>query len=397
MPAEPPPLSPEIRAEPTIGGHRYVLPRRRLGAVGAVARTVALAAGIAVAGVLAFLGVRVAGVLNGGASWSAVMVPGFIAVFIVSIAVPAGRFALLAWAGHAEIEVRSGDLRCAERAGPVRRTRAIPGSEITRLEMRAAGSGVLRGIVALAGGESTKRPVVVGYPSDLLVGLTAALGDDLGVETSVDLDAKLVRPEPEGGVRGEPERPAPQPPKSSASVTRDGDAVSIELPPLGVRKGGKGLFSFAVLWNLICWPIAGGFAYVGVKDGATGALVASAFVALIFGGVGVWVTVEVVRMGRRRAFIDVVDGVLLISTRTPFGSRQRQWAREDVVSVKVGETGTEVNERAIRELQVRSRAPDGSEEKAGFLRERPDGELYWLASEIRAALGGRGGHPGTGV
>lgn len=405
------PLAPEIRVDPTVGGYRYVLPRRRLGKVGTIAGVIAVACAFAVVVPMGVIAVLVTGVLTGSSGWGSLLMPAVIGVFFLGLGLKVWRYAAGAAWGHAEIEVNAEGIRCVERVGPTRSARTIPGRSVRRLEMRA-GSGKLGdktattgpmhnlgGIVALCGDDMTKRPVVVGYPGEMLVGLCESLAQEVGVESGIDFNAKL-RPDDEeeddevaasasGGtptIDLDDTSTIPQPAASAATVTRDGGALSIELPPLGLRKGGKGMFSFAILWNLIVWPMAIGMLAVGVKTGAIGAIIAGAFILLVFCGIGVFVAVEVIRMGRRRAIIDVVEGALLITTRTPFGSRQRQWAREEIASIKAGPSGTEVNEKPILELQVHARRPDGSRQKHGFLSERPDDELRWIAGELRAAL-----------
>lgn len=392
------PLAPEIRVEPTIDATRYRLPRRRLGRVGRIAALVAFVAIGAVAVPLAALAFEIAAVLSGASAGGSLVVPGFVTVLFIAIGIPVCRLASIVAFGTAEVRVGRTALRCVDRAGPFRWSRSIPTAEIRELKMLSGPMPLRRhdrldepedlgGIVALCGEVGTKRSVVIGYPGDLLVGLSEAIGRSIGVPTSVDTRATLRRHDPEASP--EPELPAavPQPPGSTAILTRSGAEVSIALPPRGVVRGSKGLLTFAVVWNLVVWAMVGAGAIVVSSLNQPGwAAVGGALFLSLFVLIGLWSCVEVVRMGRRKAIIDVVGDTLLLTISTPLRSSQVRWTRDEIAAVRVGPSGTSINDRPVLELQVFARRPDGTRRKHGFFGERDDDELRWIAGEVVAAL-----------
>lgn len=89
-----------------------------------------------------------------------------------------------------------------------------------------------------------------------------------------------------------------------------------------------------------------------------------------------------VRAGRRTAVVDIVRDDLLITRRSVGDAVSRSWHRDEIDRVTVGPSGMEVNDSPVLELQVWPKVG----KKAGFFAERDDGELRWLAAEIRTAL-----------
>jgi len=180
------------------------------------------------------------------------------------------------------------------------------------------------------------------------------------------------------------ERPGP-PKGSQIKIDRFPDGLTIEIPPAGLWRGSQGLFFFAILWNgiigiitmCILGAIVGGDAK---RDNGIWAL--PAFLS-IFWLVGIGILLAALNMGRRKAAIAVTGGTLMVIQTGIFGSKQRDWEKGDVEAVRAGPSGMTVNDRPVLELQIF----DGGAGKFGMLAGRSNEELWWLAGELRAALG----------
>lgn len=158
---------------------------------------------------------------------------------------------------------------------------------------------------------------------------------------------------------------------------------TITVPPAGVWKGSQGLFFFSLLWcgfMMLFTSIMVG-SQVNGKDQERLPILAFLFVGL-FWAVGIGMLLSALNMGRRRAAIALVGGRLMTITSGLFGSKKRDWAVEEIVQVRVGPSGLEVNDRPVLELQIIG--PEGKE--VGMLSERDEDELKWLAWEIRQSL-----------
>ena len=181
------------------------------------------------------------------------------------------------------------------------------------------------------------------------------------------------------------ETPLPQPANSPITIERFSDGLTITVPPAGLGKGTHGLFAFAILWNGfmgVFTPLLliGVFSGKGVEKGA--ALIAPAVLSL-FWLVGIGILLGALNMGRRRAAIAVTGGALMVIQTGIFGTKQRQWVATEVRKICAGQSGMEVNDKPILELQIYGQSGG----KFGLLAGRADEELRWIASELRTALG----------
>ena len=66
--------------------------------------------------------------------------------------------------------------------------------------------------------------------------------------------------------------PLPHPVHPTPSFQRRPDGLTIPLPPVGLRKGSKGLFSFAIIWNgvILLFTVLAVLGMVGVLEGDDG-------------------------------------------------------------------------------------------------------------------------------
>lgn len=243
-------------------------------------------------------------------------------------------------------------------------------------------------------GRGMKRPLVLaaGYPNDLVERLALDLHDRVGRDVPLMLPAAgghgvattraSSERDPEALVTLEPagKPPRPQPTDSDARVDRRPGELTIEIPPAGLRRGSKGLFFFAIIWNVFITIFSLVWIPVWFSQSWPDKLVG--LFVLPFIAVGIALAVAVVNIGKRRTIIDVVGGTLLISRKSIFGVKQFQHDRSEIDSIDVGPSGMSVNDVPIRELQINLKAGGHT----GILSERRDTELKWIASELRAAL-----------
>jgi hypothetical protein len=89
-----------------------------------------------------------------------------------------------------------------------------------------------------------------------------------------------------------------------------------------------------------------------------------------------------VNSGKRRTAIAVAGDGLLIISDSIFGRKRREWLASQIDQIRCGDSGVEVNDVPLKELQIHPR----SGRKFGLLSERSEEELRWLAYELNQAL-----------
>jgi hypothetical protein len=175
-----------------------------------------------------------------------------------------------------------------------------------------------------------------------------------------------------------------QPSDSKIIVNQQPGSVTYNVPAAGVVRGSSGLFFFACIWCAFMALVTGLVFVAGgpPQQGLGASLGALAFIGL-FWLVGIGMLIAAVSAGVRRAGIAVAGDRLSILKTGLFKSKSHTWSRDEIMSVRVGPSGVEVNDRPVLELQVLPR--DGV--KFGLLGGRDVKELAWLATSIREALG----------
>lgn len=176
----------------------------------------------------------------------------------------------------------------------------------------------------------------------------------------------------------------PQPAESLAVVTELNPGLSIALPPRGVFKGSKGFMSFAVMWSLFCGVMTVFIVSAAISGSGTGNLWIGILVISLFDLLGVGMLVGAINMGRRRGIIDIIDGTLLVTRQSLFGTKQDEWRAEDLRKVVVGPSGTEVNDEPVLCMLVKTKKGRGQNGK--LFAERSNDELHWLVARVRREL-----------
>lgn len=320
-----------------------------------------------------------------------------LAPLIVTLIISKGvRAGLLIAYGHSEIEVTSSKLVSIERFGLLRRKRSIKVSEIKRLVIKLnvmAKNGDLsaqpwrdtKNLLAEREHENinmVRVSLAMGYPPQTIEAIAREIVERTGVaieELDPDEDSLMDL------MRGEPEKPETivgvldQPKNSRAEFRQNSDGFTITLHPRGFWKGTKGFGSFALMWCGfvgIMTLFFGAAIFQGKNNATDWVFVLFLAVFWIIGGTMLYFAI---RSGRKRAVVDVVEGALLVTRQSIGRARSDMWALSDIERIEVGNSGTEINNVPVKELQI---FPiDGK--KVGLLSERPNSELRWIASLLR--------------
>ncbi len=386
-------------------GARFILPRRNpSGGSKTAAKVVVGISGMVVLGGAASVvwGVRQ---LLTQAGLSGAIGPLMLGLPVAAIAGFILFFGLLVLRGWSEVEITSGTLRAIERGSWRKWVRSRPVDGLEAFEIVDALNKGLSGEPAtnltpersaIIAKFKKAQPLIIapGYHRDLLTELAAHLARRCDLATP---DRLFDEDEPKieirqssqpvitlhTGAESAQQEVTEKPESSDAALDHTPDGLTITIPPAGLRKGGKGLFGFGVIWS------AGTLAVTIIflaKNGLSKDLIVLPFL-FTFLSVGAGMILGGLNMGRRRTVIDVVADTLLINRESIFGLSSRQWPAHDVVSIMVGPSGMEVNDRPIMELQVHYRAEKENIKKFGLLSERTPDEQAWIASTLRAALG----------
>jgi hypothetical protein len=334
---------------------------------------------------------------------------------------------LVSFFGHREIEVRGGFLLTVERCGPFWRSKRWPVERIGSFEIKplanwkkgesppvdmAAEFNAL--LVHPIGGK--QGMVAWGYPVALLAAVARELAARCNRAAEVKGFAEAQKEERVsiyvyGAGAGKPSAaasnsdedeedewdqeeewdedtnenaPVAAPPNTTIRFERlEEREFTVTIPPAGVWKGSKGLFAFSLLWCGAMTLFTTLIAFAALNKNAKANDDMPWFAPVIFGLfwlVGIAVFLSALNMGRRRAAIALVGGNLMAIQTGIFGSKKREWALDEIKEIRVGPSGIEVNKQPVNELQI----VDKKNDKFGFLAERDDDELRWLASELRA-------------
>ncbi len=399
------PLPPEIVVQPTPRGELLALPQRDVGCMRFMG-VLAILFGLGFSSAGLFLILIEGGVLGwlsngqyGGGQpldWfkAAFGVPFFLSGFVPMYL---GSFLM---GGRGEIELRDEWLIVTQRFGPLRKRKKIAIKKISKFQIKTGNAdegpevllkmmGALN--VTLTGGGM--KNVTWGYPKSMLRGLAKYLterceeragavlidGDrpTIGIEERT-LGDQVVQPGEDDD--GPPLDVSPRPGDAVSIIEHHADGLTITVPPVGMRRGSKGMFGFSILWN--------GFMAVFTVGACLGGAMTDPdawvfwIVVPVFWIVGIVMAVAAVNAGRRKAILDVVGDTLLITRQSIFKTQQHELTRDNIEWIRRAPSGTEVNDVPILNLQVKPK----SGKKISLLSQLADDELAWIASELRQAL-----------
>jgi hypothetical protein len=311
----------------------------------------------------------------------------FFLAFVVVGCIPAG-FGLLAMFGRCRVMWRDGRLAVSD-LGLFGWRRRMPRAAIRKFAVMAGASsngrpvtaGPLASMAMLVAEfeKGTPRIVAAGYPREWLEAIAADLSARAGRSQPAppQVEVSDARTNP-SELRDVAEKPA----DSKVMIQRQSAGIVLEVPPAGLRKGSMGLFPFARLWCL--FMVLFTFAMLFGKQGnpAKGSLPVWPFLAG-FWAVGLGMMAVAVNLGRRRATLTAGNSGLTVVQTGPFGVKRREFRRGEIAAIRADAGTVEVNHSRVLELQIHP----VTGKKVGLFVGRDAGELRWMATELRNALG----------
>jgi hypothetical protein len=382
------PLPWEILLGELPDGYHYQLPARQLGRLRFVGLFLILSG--LTGGGLALLTLLHFGWTALPAAW--LLVPALALALLVGVR-SAVRLGFLSFCGHSQVHLRSGRLTALEYAGLFLRRRGLPCTAVRRLTITAIPWTRLAVIVAECDG-GRRLWLAPGYPVRLLAPLARdiarrcaqlAANPEIPVVESVAGGAGIPSCHPSDDGRQEclpHDQECPLPPTGCRVRAEElADGVTLVVPPLGVWRGSRGLFPFALLW-------------CGVMVLATGLVVGVASVgpASDWGGFAVHLGVcwavslgllaLAVARGRRRAVLTVSGEKLRVQQFGLIRGSRHEWARDELLEITVGPSFLREHDAPLPELKVWEFPGSFT----GLFAGRDAEELAYLATRLRDAL-----------
>ena len=307
----------------------------------------------------------------------------FLSVFVIAAMMPFG-LGLFILIGRTRVVVGKDRIVTTEIAGPVRWSRRWKFEEMERMEIGGATTadgktpgfiGALCGVtVILKNGRKT--PVVVGYPRDMLQPLVAEISSLIqrrGKTVPVAESPPLPAIESQAITT---EQRMEKPAGSAIEFSATSWGAEFMVPSRGLFKESYGLVGFGAVWCVMVGVI-GSFVF-GKQGLGEGLLVIPIFFAIGFGMLLIGI-----HLGTRRWTLRADHSQLQVTLKSALRTREWHWAAGDVAEVRVGDSGTRVNERTLEQLQIH---PRSGARKTGLLTGRTHEELAWVATTLREAL-----------
>ncbi len=247
---------------------------------------------------------------------------------------------------------------------------------------------------ALVATQGDKEPFLVAfaYSRELLLALAESLAVELDTAqvtnasflpstNSSRLHSRTVEVVEENGLSDEFE-PVTRPNDTDLRIEHHDAGIKLELPPTGFWKSITGKFS--IIWLsfstfLFSFML---FADGGANDQAWEAWIVP-LVFVLFEGVGIAMFLYGLNAGRRRTSVVTAGERLLLISESIFGKKRKEWSKDQLYQIRVGDSNVSVNDQPVQELQFHL----NSGEKFGCLLERTEKELNWIAFELNNAFG----------
>lgn len=175
------------------------------------------------------------------------------------------------------------------------------------------------------------------------------------------------------------EEQVPRPADTDITLVRRTDGLTITIPPAGVWRAAKPLVIMSVIWNISTMVAAGVFLFPLFTSGP-GAWFLPGFAVFAFlpcSAIGVVLILIAWNMGCRQTTIVTAFDQLLVVRQGLWGKRTWQFRRHEIQQIRVGNSGIEINHKPVKELQFKLATG-----KVGWLCERREDELRWLAAEL---------------
>ena len=169
----------------------------------------------------------------------------------------------------------------------------------------------------------------------------------------------------------------PPPPGSSASMDREGERVTLDLPAVGLWRGSFGLVIFGPALILVAVV---SISRIVIEEGGISPWLLVWFVAL--GLIGVLMTLLAQFLGLRATRVDCTPEQLILTNRHVFGSSRVELSHNEFDRAVVGEAPFTARNHPVVRLEVWKK--DASRHVAMTAR-RP-AEVAWVADVITEVL-----------
>jgi hypothetical protein len=322
----------------------------------------------------------------GEAGFSIFMIP-----FLVGGLTAIG-FGLCIMFGTCSVEWQAGQLSVLDQVGPLwwRRRLMKPRQKLRKFTVGAGAksngkpitSGPFAELSTLVAEFEAGKPrfVALGYPKAWLEAIAFDISARIKIASPssngprvevVDVNAEEL-----------PARVVERPPGSDVRLEQGPNGVTLVIPPAGLWKGSKGLFTFGIMWCLFMTVFTVTITYASLKSPHHGMLPFWLFIGA-FWCIGAGLLAGAINMGRRRALMVTSGGTLQVAQESIFGKKRWDWPQGEIADIRSGPSGMAVNDRPIIELQMHP----VTGKKQGFFAGRDEQELAWMAFELRRALG----------
>jgi hypothetical protein len=169
-----------------------------------------------------------------------------------------------------------------------------------------------------------------------------------------------------------------QPTGSSIVLAASGDALTFIVPRTGIRGTALALLIVALFWNgFTAFAVAMLLSQAAAFSGSN---VLFLFFMIPFIAVGVFMFILFLQSAYRKVVIVATPQALVIEQKAPVKNREYQWASADLCEIATDYSGTQINDRRLRELRIYF----ASGAHKGFFDGRDDAELAWLAQSLKA-------------
>jgi hypothetical protein len=383
-------------------GVRFTLPKRRLGSLRWLGLIAVVGAGFGFCFLAAWMLAPIQSGWNhiqqGNAFGWGLIAFGCLPLFgfhHVTLLLVCGR-AVITNRTSTSIEIRDNRLTIHERFMGKRWTRqvAIPVSQIQELKVGKAKletsqidaqrehelMGSHRSALYIEGTEPKPTVIAAAYPQRLLEDLAHDLRRYLTAVTQVESTTIPILDAISDGDTRQPATLESQPNDSNIEVEPRPGGTIYRVPAAGIR-GTKGLFLFAIVWNLFISGFFGMMAFLAFQEGESPPIILMLFL-IPFVAVGIGVALMSLNMARRRTAIATAGGQLFVISEGIFGKKTRTWNDCELRDVRVGPSGMAVNDAPVLEIQFHTDSG-----KFGVLSERANDELRWLAGQLSLELG----------
>ena len=292
-------------------------------------------------------------------------------------------------ASAASFAVTTTRIYTRDRLGPVALVRSRPLNDLLRIETRfdevVVNGRRLEGPDRLGGlrlvlADGRRLTAAVAYPASVLIPLAVRLAELCEAATPHLGPLELAEVTPQDRLN-----PAEPPTTPARLRERETPATyQIAAPSQGIRRGGHGLFTFALFWNAVVLAMAAVVFRLDPSSDHAGPFGTPPMTPLLalFALIGVGLTLYAVHLARLRVLFTIDAHTLRIERRSPFTRSERIVARPLIRAIRVAPSSVTVNDTPLNELHIELVAEPALE----LLSHLPDDELASIAAILRTRL-----------